>query len=162
MFAKRLAALLSVGLLAGLLMTADLGSNLSAQDKKDPPAKKEDTKKKDETPKKGDVKKKDMPKDKDDGDDEILPKIEGTTVKVIKVDKEKMTFEGESKGKKTTYTVGEEVKFFGPRGGKAEGFEDDRFAAGRKIKLVMTGAKIKEIHFDNRPKKDKKPDPKKD
>ena len=154
MLVKRLAALLSVGLLATLLMTAETGTQLAAQDKKDTTTPKKDDGKKPE------VKKKDSPKDDMPDDEDILPKIKGTTVKIVKVDKEKKTFEGESKGKKTTYTVADEVKFIGPRGGKGDGFDDDRFVAGRKVKLVMDGTKIKEIHLDNRPAKKEKEKPK--
>ena len=161
MLAKRLAALLGVGLVAGLLLSTGSGSNLAAQDKKDtPPAKKDTVKKKDDGKPKDDPKTE--PKDDGKDDEDILPKIKGTTVKIVKVDKEKKTFEATAKGKKTTYTVGDKVEFIGPRGGKdtGNGFEDDRFVVGRKVKLVMDGAKLTEIHFDFRPRKDAKPKPK--
>jgi hypothetical protein len=143
MFFKRLAALLSVGVLVGLLSVGSFSvSDVAAQ------AKKTDTKKEDK-------------KDPKATADDSWPDVKGTIGKITKVDEAKKTVNVSIDGKVQTFDVGDDVKFIGPRGGEGDGFKDDRFVAGRKVKLVLSGKKLKEIHLDYRPDSDKK-DPKKD
>jgi hypothetical protein len=64
-------------------------------------------------------------------------------------------------GKKSELVFGKDVTFMGPRGGKAE-FDDERFAAGRTVKIVYdaSGKMVKEIHLQIMKAEDKKSDKK--
>jgi hypothetical protein len=143
MVRKRLTALLSVGLLFGWLSMGHFSVNeIAAQ------AKKTDTKKEEK-------------KDPKATADDSRPDVKGRIGKITKVDEAKKTVNVSLDGKVETFEVGDDVKFFGPRGGEGEGFKDDRFVAGRKVKVVLSGKKLKEVHLDYRPdveekKKDKK------
>jgi hypothetical protein len=77
--------------------------------------------------------------------------------KVVKVDvKKKMVTVQTDDGKKV-YTINDDTKFIGPRGGESDaGIKDDRLAVGAEIKLVIAGNNktVREIHLPER-KKDK-------
>ncbi|MFO0808046.1 MAG: hypothetical protein U0746_05445 [Gemmataceae bacterium] len=73
----------------------------------------------------------------------------GDVVKLLKVDVEKRTVSVEREaGKKADYTVADDAKFIGPRGGKAD-IKDDRFEEGDYVKIVVdaAGKKITEVHL---------------
>lgn len=148
MFMQRMMAMLGLAMVMTVLAG---GEGLFAQAKKDD--------------KKVEVKPKTDPKadPKKSGDDEIedsWPKVTGKLAKIIKVDETKKTADVKMEGKNVTLTITDDTKFVGPRGGKREAF-DDCFVAGRNIKVVMDGTKVKEVHLDTRPS-EKKKEPKKD
>lgn len=129
-------------LLSSLLGLALLCGPAAAQ--KEPP--KKDTPAKDE-PKKEDVKEQ--------------------VVKIKSVDPKTNTIiVTTAEGKTVVVKVNETVKILGPRGGKSEGFEDERMKAGLEITLFHTadGKTLKEIRFavrkstpdKDKPEKDKK------
>jgi hypothetical protein len=96
--------------------------------------------------------KKDSPKDKK------TTAKDGTEIKgkITKVDLDKKTFTIETAdGKKLDFTVTDDVKFVGPRGGPSkEGIKDDRFKVGNEVKLVTDagGKTLKEVHLPVRKK----------
>lgn len=129
--------------------TENTSVRIGQKDKKDPP--KEEKK----DPKKEDKKeeKKDPPKIEDS-----WPKVKGTLATIIKVEADKKSADFKIEGKVVATKIGEDVKFFGPQGGEGDGFKDDRFVVGRNVKLVYDEkdkTKLKEIHLDYRPKKEK-------
>lgn len=140
---------------------------IAQKDKKDPPkeAPKETPKDKKEPAKETPKDKKDPPKEKPEEKkdpakeiNDSWPKIKGTLATILKVDLDKKTVDFKMNGKPTTLKIGDDVKFFGPQGGAGDGFKDDRFVVGRNVKLVFdekAPAKLKEIHLDYRPKKEK-------
>jgi endonuclease G len=66
----------------------------------------------------------------------------GTPADVVKVGDHKLTVK--ANGKETEYMVGKDVKFVGPRGGKRSLKE---LKAGDKIRIVLEGKTLKEVHF---------------
>jgi hypothetical protein len=57
------------------------------------------------------------------------------------------------------YTLSDETKFFGPRGGASDkGIEDDRLVKGALIKLIIAGNNktVREVHLPERKDKTKK------
>jgi hypothetical protein len=94
---------------------------------------------------------KDKDKDKPKKD---VPKVKAT---LVKVDVDKKTLVVKMDGKENTLTVGKEVKFFGPQGGKAT-IKDKRLQAGAELGLVMDGKTLKEVHLPYRKAKDKDKD----
>ena len=70
--------------------------------------------------------------------------------KVVQVDikKKQVTVQTDDGEKK--YTINDETKFLGPRGGtSAAGIQDDRFVTGAEITLVLAGNNkiVREIHL---------------
>jgi hypothetical protein len=60
--------------------------------------------------------------------------------KVVKVDLKKKIVIVQTEDGKKEYTVNEETKILGPKGGKSEaGLKDDRLMAGSEITLVIAG-----------------------
>jgi hypothetical protein len=77
--------------------------------------------------------------------------------KVVKVDIKKKIVTVQTDDGKKEYTINDDTKFLGPKGGKSEaGIKDDRLAAGAEITLVIAGNNrtVREIHLPER-KKDK-------
>jgi hypothetical protein len=79
--------------------------------------------------------------------------------KVVKVDvKKKLLVVMTDDGKKE-YTLSDDTKFFGPKGGESEkGIKDDRLEVGAEVKLVIAGNNktVREVHLPERKPKDKK------
>jgi hypothetical protein len=79
--------------------------------------------------------------------------------KVVKVDLKKKVVTVQTDDGKKEYTINDDTKFLGPKGGKSEaGIKDDRFVAGAQITLVIAGNNrtVREIHLPERKKaKDK-------
>ncbi len=155
-----------LGITLGFTLLSDSASartenspvRIGQKDKKDPP--KEDKKDPKKEEKKEDKKddKKDPPKIEDS-----WPKVKGTLATIIKVEADKKSADFKIEGKVVATKIGEDVKFVGPQGGEGDGFKDDRFVVGRNVKLVYDEkdkTKLKEIHLDYRPKKEKEKDKK--
>jgi len=84
------------------------------------------------------------------------PDVEGKLARVIKVDVKKRVVHVEfHDGKKEELTLGKEVEFLGPKGGKAD-IKDDRLVEGKTIKVVhdKEGKVVKQIHLSIRKKTD--------
>lgn len=68
------------------------------------------------------------------------PKEPATTKAVLKkIDAEKKTLTVTVDGKDTVLTVADESAIVGPRGGKSEGFKDDRLKVGAELRVVIEG-----------------------
>jgi hypothetical protein len=75
--------------------------------------------------------------------------------KVIKVDVKKKTLTVLTDDGRKVYTVNEETKFIGPKGGVSdEGIKDDRLVPGAAIKMVIAGNNktVREVHLPERKK----------
>jgi hypothetical protein len=63
--------------------------------------------------------------------------VKGT---VVKVDVSKMTLTVKTDEGTKTYTISDETKFLGPRGGASDaGIKDDRLTKGAEVTLVIAG-----------------------
>jgi hypothetical protein len=84
------------------------------------------------------------------------PDVEGKLAKVVKVDVKKRVVHVEwHDGKSEELTLGKEVEFLGPKGGKAKDIKDDRLVEGKTIKVVHDKeGKVKQIHLSIRKKTD--------
>jgi hypothetical protein len=82
------------------------------------------------------------------------------TGKVVKVDVAKKTIAVKTDDGDKVYTVNDDTKFIGPKGGVSDaGLKDDRLEKGAEIKLVIAGNNktVREVHLPERKKdKDKK------
>jgi hypothetical protein len=77
--------------------------------------------------------------------------------KLVKVDVKKKTLTVTTDDGRKVYTVNDDTKFIGPKGGASdEGIEDDRLVPGAQLKLVIAGNNktVREVHLPER-KKDK-------
>jgi len=77
--------------------------------------------------------------------------------KVVKVDVKKKVVTVQTDDGKKEYTVNDDTKFLGPKGGVSDaGIKDDRLVAGAEITLVIAGNNrtVREIHLPER-KRDK-------
>jgi hypothetical protein len=75
------------------------------------------------------------------------------TCKVIKVDVKKNTLTVTTADGRKVYTVSDDTKFIGPKGGVSEeGIKDDRLVPGAQIKLVIAGNNrtVREVHLPER------------
>jgi len=78
--------------------------------------------------------------------------------KVVKVDVKKMILIVATDDGQKEYTVSDDTKFFGPKGGESDkGIKDDRLVVGAEIKLVVAGNNktVREVHLPERKAKDK-------
>src|SRR5262245_27611938 len=80
--------------------------------------------------------------------DKDKDKKESAKVKAtfVKMDGDKKTFTVKMDGKESTLTIGKDVKFFGPRGGKAT-IKDDRLEKDAPLQLMMDGKTLTEVHL---------------
>jgi hypothetical protein len=80
--------------------------------------------------------------------------VKGT---VVKVDAKKMALTVTTEEGRKTYTISQDTKFIGPKGGVSdEGIRDDRLAPGAEITIVIAGNNrtVREIRLPERkPKK---------
>ena len=77
--------------------------------------------------------------------------------KVVKVDVKKKMLTIDSEDGKKVYTISDDTKFLGPRGGVSDkGIEDDRLEKGAEITLIIAGNNktVREVRLPER-KKDK-------
>lgn len=78
------------------------------------------------------------------------PNVTGKVAKILSVNpKKRMVHVEYADGKKAELILAKDVEFMGPKGGKAD-IEDERFVAGRTIKIVFEGKStkaVKEIHL---------------
>jgi hypothetical protein len=77
------------------------------------------------------------------------------TCKVIKVDVKKNTLTVTTPDGRKAYTVNDDTKFIGPKGGVSEeGIKDDRLVPGAQLKLVIAGNNrtVREVHLPERKK----------
>ncbi len=74
------------------------------------------------------------------------PRVKAT---LVKVDRDKKTMTVKMDGKESTLGIGKDVKFFGPKGGKAT-IKDNRLVKEAPLLLVMEGKTLKEVHLPNR------------
>jgi hypothetical protein len=75
--------------------------------------------------------------------------------KVVKVDAGKHTITVQTDDGKKTYSVNDDTKFLGPKGGKSDaGIKDDRLIKGAEITLVIAGNNrtAREVHLPERVK----------
>jgi hypothetical protein len=75
--------------------------------------------------------------------------------KVVKVDVKKKIVTVQTDDGKKEYTINDETKFLGPKGGQSDaGIKDDRLAVGAEITLVIAGNNrtVREIHLPERKK----------
>ena len=75
--------------------------------------------------------------------------------KVVKVDVKKKIVTVQTDDGKKEYTINDETKFLGPKGGQSDaGIKDDRLAVGAEITLVIAGNNrtAREIHLPERKK----------
>jgi hypothetical protein len=73
--------------------------------------------------------------------------------KVVKVDVAKHTITVQTDDGRKTYTINDDTKFLGPKGGKSDaGIKDDRLAKGAEITLVIAGNNrtAREVHLPER------------
>jgi hypothetical protein len=77
-------------------------------------------------------------------DKKPVAKPKTTPAKLVSVDAKKMMLMVEMDGKKKEIMVGKDVKFYGPRGGKAN-IKDKRLTPGAMLGLVMDGSTLKEV-----------------
>jgi hypothetical protein len=73
--------------------------------------------------------------------------------KITKVDAKRMMVTVQTEDGKKEYTVNDQTKFIGPRGGSSEaGIKDDRFVVGAEITLVIAGNNrtVREVHLPER------------
>jgi hypothetical protein len=79
--------------------------------------------------------------------------------KVVKVDAKKNTITVNTLDGKKTYTINDDTKFVGPRGGASDdGIKDDRLNVGAEITLVIAGNNktVREVRLPMREKEEKK------
>jgi hypothetical protein len=79
--------------------------------------------------------------------------------KVVKVDAKKNTITLNTLDGKKVYTVSDETKFVGPRGGVSDdGIKDDRLKVGAEITLVIAGNNktVREVRLPIREKEERK------
>ena len=79
--------------------------------------------------------------------------------KVVKVDAKKNTITVNTLDGKKVYTVSDDTKFVGPRGGASDdGIKDDRLKVGAEITLVIAGNNrtVREVRLPLREKEEKK------
>ena len=77
--------------------------------------------------------------------------------KVVKVDAKKNTITLNTLDGKKVYTVSDETKFVGPRGGVSDdGIKDDRLKVGAEITLVIAGNNktVREVRLPMREKEE--------
>jgi hypothetical protein len=88
----------------------------------------------------------------------LLAADKEVNAKVSKVDvKNKILFVTTEDGKKE-YSVNDDTKFIGPRGGVSEkGISDDRLVSGAEVRLVVAGNNktLREVHLPERKAKAK-------
>jgi hypothetical protein len=75
--------------------------------------------------------------------------------KVIKVDTDKKVVSIMTDDGKKEYTIGDDTKFIGPKGGVSKaGIKDDRLVPGAEVKLVVAGNNntVREVHLPERKK----------
>lgn len=73
--------------------------------------------------------------------------------KVIKVDARKNLVQIQTDDGKKEYTINDETKFLGPRGGPSDaGIKDDRFVPGAEVILVIAGNNrtVREVRLPER------------
>ncbi len=79
--------------------------------------------------------------------------------KVVKVDVKKNTITVETDDGKKVYTISDDTKFVGPRGGVSDaGIKDDRLAQGAEITLIIAGNNrtVREVRLPERKGKESK------
>jgi hypothetical protein len=79
--------------------------------------------------------------------------------KVVKVDTKKNSITVNTLDGKKTYTISDDTKFLGPRGGVSDdGIKDDRLKVGAEITLVIAGNNrtVREVRLPMREKEEKK------
>lgn len=77
--------------------------------------------------------------------------------KVVRVDVKKMTIVISTEDGNKTYTINDETKFLGPKGGVSDaGIKDDRLKKGAEITLIIAGNNrtVREVHLPMRKSKD--------
>ena len=75
--------------------------------------------------------------------------------KVVRVDVKKKVLAVQTDEGRKVYTIGDDTKFLGPKGGVSDaGIKDDRLVAGAEIKLVIAGNNrtVREVHLPERNK----------
>jgi hypothetical protein len=75
--------------------------------------------------------------------------------KVVRVDIKKKALTVQTEEGRKVYTISDDTKFIGPKGGVSDaGLKDDRLAAGAEIKLVIAGNNrtVREVHLPERSK----------
>jgi hypothetical protein len=73
--------------------------------------------------------------------------------KVVRVDVKKKVLTVQTDEGRKVYTVSDDTKFIGPKGGVSDaGLKDDRLVAGAEIKLVVAGNNrtVREVHLPER------------
>ena len=78
--------------------------------------------------------------------------------KLVSVDVKKRILVVNTDGGKKEYSVNDDTKFLGPKGGKSDkGLEDDRLVKGAELTLVIAGNNktVREVHLPERKGKDK-------
>jgi hypothetical protein len=92
--------------------------------------------------------------------DDKKDKDSGIKGKIVKVDAAKNTITIKTDSGNKTFTLNDDTKYIGPRGGVSDaGIKDDRLAVGNEVRIVPAagGKTAKEIHlpYRNRSGKDK-------
>ena len=80
-------------------------------------------------------------------------KEEGIKGTVVKVDAAKNTLTVKTDSGTKTYTLTDDAKYIGPRGGVSDaGIKDDRLAVGNEVRIVLAGnnKSVKEVHLPYR------------
>jgi hypothetical protein len=83
----------------------------------------------------------------------VLAADKEVTGKVVKVDPTKKTITIKTATGNKEYTISDDTKFLGPKGGVSDkGIKDDRLAVGAEIKLVIAGNNktVREVHLPQR------------
>jgi hypothetical protein len=73
--------------------------------------------------------------------------------KVVSVDAKKQTLTIDTEDGKKVYTVNEDTKFIGPKGGVSDaGLKDDRLKKGAQVTLLIAGNNrtVREVHLPER------------
>jgi hypothetical protein len=73
--------------------------------------------------------------------------------KVVKVDLKKKTLAIDTEDGEKVYTISDDTKFIGPKGGVSDaGLKDDRLKKGAEVTLVVAGNNktVREVHLPER------------
>jgi hypothetical protein len=75
--------------------------------------------------------------------------------KLVRVDLKKKTLTVQTDDGNKVYTISDDTKFIGPKGGESDaGIKDDRLTKGAELKLIIAGNNrtVREVHLPERKK----------
>jgi hypothetical protein len=87
----------------------------------------------------------------------VLAADKEVKAKIVKVDVKKKLLVVSTEDGKKEYTVNDDTKFIGPKGGVSDkGINDDRVSAGAEVTLIIAGNNktVREVHLPERKAKE--------